>query len=386
MRKLQAFVIVALAVFLITSLIWPLSVDRFMSKGQIEIEVAKTPQAQDALQTLLDNVLPRHTSPEALTELADHVLSQVPSTSLTNLSQSPDFATRFGAQLQPGSTAGKLHLDVTYQGNGTQAENFLTHLLTTNIARDVLASPHAQLGTGKPINRAVYSRPIDEDEVATQSLQLSQQATFLLSRIDSQINSGSQSTQQRLATTSSPFRSASHRSQSMPENTTGQDITELKETVAELSNLVKQASSSVVSAPVAFSVTSVRGRTMQPVNGTPEMPHIFLLSLISGLSAGLVATAYRPLEAKGFYNVDHVTNKLGVPVVATIGDVSQETNGEESWFDTPLANQVVHVAELTLFAITIVVASFCIINPGIRSAFANNIYHGFARIFWMFTN
>ena len=385
MRKLQAFVVVALAVFLIVSLIWPLSVNRFMSKGQIEIEVAKTPQAQDALQTLLTNVLPRHTSPDALAQLADHVLSQVPSNALTNLSQTPDFATRFGAQLQRSPTNGKFSLDVTYQGNGTQAENFLTHLLTTNIARDLLASPHAQLGTGKPINRAVYSRVIDENEAATQSLQLSQQATFLLTRIDSQLNGRSPSTQDGRSTSNSPFHSASHRTQSLPENTTGQDITALKETVSELSNLVKEAGNGPGFMPVSFSVTSVKGRTMQPVNGAPKLPHMVLLSLFSVLIAATVAAAYHPLEDKGFHNIDHVTNKLGVPVVATLGDASQKTNPEESWFDTPLANQVVHVAEITLFAITVIAASFCIFNPDIRAAFANNIYHGFARIFWMFT-
>jgi len=117
------------------------------------------------------------------------------------------------------------------------------------------------------------------------------------------------------------------------------------------------------------------------------LPQILLLSAISGFLATVVSVAYRPFENKGFENIASVVHKLGVPVVATLGDASEDGHdyGSSSG-QAPWANHVVHFAELVLFAVTIIAIGFCVLNPEIRSAFADNLFHGFARIAWMFQN
>jgi len=73
----------------------------------------------------------------------------------------------------------------------------------------------------------------------------------------------------------------------------------------------------------------------------------------------VVSIAYRPFENKGFENVASVVAKLGVPVVATLGDASEDDHDYGSFTgQVPWANRVVHFAELTLFAVTIIAIGF----------------------------
>jgi len=147
------------------------------------------------------------------------------------------------------------------------------------------------------------------------------------------------------------------------------EIAELKQTLGELSGLVQESVANGNGSEVAFSVRSVKAESATPVGGVPKFPHILLLSAVSGFLATVVTIAYRPFETKGFENIASVRHKLGVPVVATLGDTSEDGR-----------------AELVLFAVTIIAIGFCMFNPEIRSAFADNLFHGFARIAWMFQN
>ena len=271
-------------------------------------------------------------------------------------------------------------MNVAYRGKGTKAENYMVNLLTTNIARDFLASPLAQLGTGKILASpdVIPSNDGRASDLIAQSDQLNQQASEIFARLES---SGTQNGFQR--TNASPFMNVGH-STAQPTNN-DQEIAELKNTVGQLSGLVRESINN--GSKVAYSVRDVSAQPSTPVGGVPKFPQILLLSAISGLFAAMVATAYRPFESTGFENIASVVHKLGVPVVATIGDASEDgvnqdtAAGRKSW-----ANYVVHFAELTLFAVTIIAIGFCVVNPEIRSAFADNLFHGFARIAWMFQN
>jgi len=384
-RRLLAFLVVALASFLLFSLAWPLSVRNYVSHGVIEVDVIKTPVATGWFKQQLAEIVQRHTSDEAVFKLAQEAHAGVQGRALTQLSASDDFPSRFGVQLAKGDVEGIFRLNVNYRGKGTRAENYMVNLLTTNIARDFLASPYAQLGTGKILapTESAQASVSQTAELVAQSEQLNQRAHAIVARLES---GGSSSSTSRFNTTNaSPFMKVGH-STAQPVDRQN-EIAELKQTLGELSGLVQESVANGNGSEVAFSVRSVKAEPATPVGGAPKFPHILLLSAVSGFLATVVTIAYRPFETKGFENIASVRRKLGVPVVATLGDASEDGRdyGSSSG-QVPWANHVVHFAELVLFAVTIIAIGFCVFNPEIRSAFADNLFHGFARIAWMFQN
>ncbi len=383
-RKATAFIVVALACFLLVSLSWPLSVRTHICQGRIEVDVIKTPAAVSSFKRQLTDIVQRHTAPKAVAQLANEVLAISPNRSLKELSTASGFPSRFGVRLNNGDEQGIFRLNVTYRGKGTQSENYMVNLLTTNIARDFLTSPDAQLGTGK-IRTPQPASPTPVQTTEDQADHLSERATALLARLES--GSQNNSPNRFAKTSATPFMNVAH-SSTRPGNPTSGEIAELKNTIDQLKDLANR-SPEIHSAEnsVSFSVRSVSAEPIRPINGVPKLPHILLLSGISGLFATLVTIAYRPFENTGFENIASVVQKLGVPVVATLGDTSTDSDSSNSPpSQRPWANHIVQFAELTLFVVTIIAISFCVVNSEIRAAFSDNLYHGFARIAWMFQN
>lgn len=382
-RKLLAFTVVALASFLLLSLAWPLSVRSYVSHGVIEVDVIKTPVATGWFKQQLARIVQSHTSDEQVFQLAQEAHSAIPGRALAELASDSDFPSRFGVRLAKGHEEGIFRLNVSYRGKGTKAENYMVNLLSSNIARDFLTSPHVQLGTGKILSPAESSTSNNSQttDLIAQSEQLNQQAHEILARLESGSSQNGGSRFNR--TNASPFMNVAH-SSALPVSTEN-EIAELKQTVESLSGLVQETAAN--GNEVAFSVRGVSALPSTPVRGVPKFPQILLLSAISGFLATVVTIAYRPFENKGFENVASVVHKLGIPVVATLGDVSEDgPNYSSSSGQVPWANRVVSFAELILFAVTIIAIGFCLVNPEIRSAFADNLFHGFARIAWMFQN
>jgi len=355
---------VAAASFLLLSLTWPFSVRSYVSRGVIDVDVIRTPVATKWFKQQLGQIVQHHTSDGMVSRLAQQTHDAIPGPALAELSASSDFASRFGVHLAKGNDDGDFRL-------------------TTNIARDFLASPHAKMGTGKllsPTESGPSSEALKTDLLA-QSEQLNQRAGEIFSRLESASSQTSESKFGR--TNASPFLNVAH--SSGPVVDTQSEIAELKQTVGKLSGLVEESVSN--GSEIAFSVRKVSAQLPTPVNGSPKLPHIILLSAISGFLATVVTIAFRPLESRGFENIASVVQKLGVPVVATLGDASEDvSNYGSSSGQAPWANRIVSFAELILFALTIVAISFCVLNPEIRAAFADNLFHGFARIAWMFQN
>ncbi len=374
--------VVALASFLLLSLSWPLSVRSYVSRGSVEVDVIKTPVATGWFEQQLAQIVQRHTSDEAVFRLAQQTHAVIQGHALAEFSAENDFSSRFGVRLVNGHEEGIFRVNISYRGKGTKAENYMVNLLTTNIAKDFLASPHAKLGTGKILSPTELSLPNNAQtaELLAQSEQLNQEAQEILARLESgTIRSGGSGFS---TTNASPFMNVGH-SSAQPVNNQN-EIAELKRTVGKLSGLVEKSVAN--GNDVAFSVRGVSAQPPVPVGGVPKFPQVLLLSAVSGLLASVVTIAYRPFENKGFDNIASVVHKLGVPVVATLGDVSEDGHTYSSSGQVPWANHVVHFAELILFAVTIIAIGFCVLNPEIRSAFADNLFHGFARIAWMFQN
>ena len=374
-KSIQAFAVVSLAAFLLMSLYWPMSVSGFVNQSSIDIDVVKTPQAVSTFKKQLQTVVARNTSPEAVSQLVRAVQQTMTGETLKQLASESDFSSRINVNLLKAHEEGIFRLAICYSGQGTHAESYLLNLLTTNIARDFLASPGAAMGTG---TIKVPDASSNQDLIA-RSAELTAKAYGMIDNIAATHNENSGMG----ATSSTPFMNVSHsRSKT---DTSADSVDELRETVDQLSTLVQDANRQASNGGVAFSIREVKGKAMAPIGAVPGGPYILMLAVVAGMLGTIVTVAYRPFDERGFENIDSLSSKLGVPVLATIQkQLSGDSHPADNPESKPLANKLVGYAELTLFAITIVVIGFCIINPGIRQAFAENLYHGFARIFWMF--
>ena len=381
-KSIQAFVVVSLAAFLLMSLYWPFNTSGFVNQSLIDIDVIKTPQAVATFKQQLKTIVARHTSPESVSQLARTVQQNMTGKTLNQLASEPDFSERFNVNLKKAHEEGIFRLGISYSGQGTHAETYMLNLLTSNIAREFLASPGAAMGTG---TIKVPDASSSQDLIA-QSAELTAKAYSMIDNI----NAANNETAGMDSTSNSPFMNVSHSRSAMgtPAGSTDSvdSVDELRETVGQLSTLVQDANQRAASnSGVAFSVREVKAKPMTPIGAVPTFPNMVTLAAMAGMLGTIVTVAYRPFDDKGFENVDSLSSKLGVPVLATIPkQYSGGSHPLENNVETPLANRLVGYAELTLFAITIVVIGFCILNPNIRQAFAENLYHGFARIFWIF--
>ena len=374
-KSIQAFAVVSLASFLLMSLFWPMNVSGFVNRSSIDIDVVKTPQAVSTFKQQLQTVVARNTSPEAVSQLVRAVQQTMTGETLNKLASEPDFSSRINVNLQKAHEEGIFRLAISYSGQGTHAESYMLNLLTTNIARDFLASPGAAIGTG---TIKVPAGSTSQDLIA-QSAELTAKAYSMIDNLEATRNESS-----GMETSSTPFLNVSHRQTTS--DASADTVGELRQAVGQLSTLVQDANQQAVSTGgVAYSIREVKGKSMTPIGAVPQGPQILMLAVVAGMLGTIVTVAYRPFDERGFESLDSLTSKLGVPVLATIP--KQHSGGAhpaDNLETKPLANQLVGYAELTLFAITIVVIGFCILNPPIRQAFAENLYHGFARIFWIF--
>ena len=375
---MQAFAVVSLAAFLLMSLYWPFTTSGFVNRSNIDIDVVKTPQAVSTFKQQLQTIVARHTSPESVSQLEQTVQQNMTGETLNQLASEPDFSDRFKVNLQKAHEEGIFRLNISYSGQGTYAETYMLNLMTSNIARDFLASPGAAMGTG---TIKVPDASSSEDLVA-QSAELTAKAYSMIDNLNAVSNANPNMDN----TSSTSFMNVSHSRQTADSTVaTAESAEKLRETVGQLSTLVQDANQRAASSGgVAFSIREVQAKPMTPIGAVPSFPNMVMLATLAGMLGTIVTVAYRPFDDRGFENVDSISSKLGVPVLATIpkqypgGSHPSENN------ETPFANRLVGYAELALFAITIVVIGFCILNPNIRQAFAENLYHGFARIFWIF--
>lgn len=378
-KRWQSFVVVSLALFLLTSMIWPLATRGYRSRAAIDIDIAKYPAAVEQFKTVLDEVIHRNLSENALRRVITEVRSKMPGKVIDKLAGLDSIRPLIEVSMTPRGENGLYGLDLQYSGRGTAAENHLLNVLTTNVARDFLANPLASIGTG----------PKRSDEGITQDLvmaaqTLRQNANQAITGIEQSMFQSSSSE----GGSTSPFMTAS--SQKNYSTSAGSDPSEdlgkLRSTVQELTSMIEQAhNQNSATNGAIFSVRQVRSESMEPIGCNPKWPNLILLGLISSLVGAAVAFNFRPFEQKGFESVASIPSRLGIPVAATLNSRLSADDHRNSnvghW-----ANSVVSFSELFLFAATLIVLGFCFINTEIREAFSDNLFHGFSRIFWMFRN
>ncbi len=378
-KRWQSFAVVSLATFLLASMIWPLATRGYRSRAAIDIDVAKYPAAVDQFKSVLDEVIHRNLSENALKRVISDVRSKMPGKVIDKLAALDSIRPMIEISMTPRGENGLYGLDLQYSGRGTAAESHLLNVLTTNVARDFLANPLASIGTGT--KRA--------NEAATQELLIT--ANTLKQNADQAI-AGLERTMFQTRSTNgantSPFMTASSekRYSNSADSDPAQDLQLLRDSVEELASMVEQSNNQHSTTNGAiFSVREVRSKSMQPIGCDPKWPNLILLGLLSSLFGAAVAFNFRPFEQKGFESVASIPSKLGIPIAATLNSRLSAKDPEDApashW-----ANTVVSFSELFLFAATLIVLGFCFINTEIREAFSDNLFHGFSRIFWMFRN
>ncbi len=203
----------------------------------------------------------------------------------------------------------------------------------------------------------------------------------------------------------SPFRSASFSKNKPASDNTSMnnddvrsqldqvDVRSLRDTINELAEVASEATMAAEngSGGPVFSVESVQRKTAAPIGGIPSQPQLLLLGFFSLFFAGLVATFFQPFTEKGFESAGEVSEKLGLPVLATIDSRYRydETTGsgvidKTALQDSPMSNQIVKTCEIALFVVCMLAIGFCLVNSDIRNAFWESPFHGFSRVVWMF--
>lgn len=378
-KRWQSFAVVSLATFLLASMIWPLATRGYRSRAAIEVDVAKNPAAVEQFKTVLDDVIHRNLSENALKKVIGEVRSQMPTKIMDKLAGLDSIRPLIEVSISPRGERGLYALDLNYNGRGTAAENHLLNILTTNVARDFLSNPMASIGTG----------PKRASEGATQHFlaaarSLKQDANQAIAGLEKTMYDEIESDEG----SDSPFMTASSKRSysTSTDSDASEDLGKLRDTVEELTSMIEQAhNQNSTTNGAIFSVRQVRSKSMEPIGCDPKWPNLILLGLLSMLVGATVAFNFRPFEQKGFQSVASIPARLGIPVAATLNSrLSAEDN--RNLQDAHWASSVVSLSELFLFATTLIVLGFCFINSEIREAFSDNIFHGFSRIFWIFRN
>ena len=128
-KRLQSFAVVTLATFLAISMIWPMATRGYRSRAMIEVDVAKHPAAVEQFRTILDDVVHRNLSENALKRAITEVQGQMPSRVMDKLASLDSVRPMFEVKMTPTGDNGIYSLDVQYSGTGTKEENLsLIHI------------------------------------------------------------------------------------------------------------------------------------------------------------------------------------------------------------------------------------------------------------------
>ena len=456
-RKLLAFLTVACTLFVVFSLLWPLSVRTWQSQSEIGLSLAKRKGSDKEFKELLHEVVQRHTSVEAIERILVQNDISSPNPNQSALDLAKRVRKRMNLRLVQGiQSEGDVRLQVGLNGIASARENFFVNALATTVAQDFMMSPLASLmpeqeQDGQQIaslehrRHEIHARATEllaqiegnygkaqsewassdnsmdlpnlnlnagdsngsrerlNQEIAAlvEQRRMEQEQNAVLTWEVDVINEKIEQKQAELAALSvpksnqsSPFRVASFRKQPSVSGSAGGTgvVSGLRESVDQLASLASEATLVAKSSGrgPAFSVESVFSKEAKPVGAIPPKPHLWLLMLAACGIAGIVVASYQPFASKGFEDVDSVSRKLKIPVVASLDNshLADESTGAlapagDTATELPQANNMVKACEWILFAGLMLVIGFCLANADIRDSFMQNPFYGFARIMWV---
>ncbi len=280
-------------------------------------------------------------------------------------------------KMLPTDSQERVRLEFDYMGNGTPDESRLVQLLADDLTKFLLSS-HA----GKLEPRGSVALANVDEQIS--------QLEWLAVQIESDLATVRNSVSQLGARNASPFQHASHQAKASPtldsisETIDSIDLGTFRTHLNELKTNVAYAELGRTNHLQPTGVTNI-----EPVGAVPRVADLIWIGLFSVLAGSIVSVNYQPFTARGFENVSQVAAILRVPVLTALpaisksGSAANDSNQQPERL--PLANRVVGLARLLLFGLIVLTIGFCLINEGVRTAFLENPFHGFARMAWMFT-
>jgi hypothetical protein len=415
-KRLYAFAVTGLTVFVLACLVWPLTVTGFRSVAAVNVSGDMNDSAVE-----IHKEFARLIRDESSNERLDVIISQIESTEIQRSKRIEyrDYdwirsALKVGLKEQPSGCQFQLAFD----GDGGPDERELVNLLALRIAQRFRGDQ--QLGMDQVASGWAPSGGTGAMDDSAESLQSAQlrsfdQANWILQQIDNdletirtpttaaalsptrlpstsgQLSGGDNGSSFQLASSSKVVPATDEQLQTAIDSI---DTRSLRSVLNEIEDRIRNQQVQVDLNPpesvtdngsAAFNVQSLdRSRTV-PVNGSPGLGSLIMLGLFSVAIGCAVARCYDPFEARGFPTVDTLGKMLGVPVVVELksGTDSLDGQGADS-IGASWSNRIVKIAGLTLLGVFMVVIGFVLTNSGVRAAFVENPLYGCARIFRIF--
>ena len=443
-RKLIAFLSVAAATFFCLAMIWPLSTNSWRSESDISLSLMQRKDSSAEFQNVLNEVVPRHTSIDAIVQAIKQTPKMEPQGANVSLEKmAANIHQRLKVVLLERNGPDQLAVRVGLGGWATKKEKVFVNVLATRMAKDFMTSPLASILPSDPLpsgdieslqrrHREIEQRANELLAQIQENLQDSandlvdssselpslNQGDDLKSQLDDQLDSLSDQ-RNRIAsaegdsilelaaidqqiedvqiefekTNATPFQMASHTLNRVAAgNSLQSTFDSLRVTIANLANVAAESCAAAETASrsrPAFAISSVRSRPPVPVGGVPSWREMLFLMLASCVFATIVSLSYQPFAQRGFESVEKVGRKLELPVIATLESRNEfeDITGpgipvESAKAETPGSNQVVNICKWILFCSLMLTIGFCLVNADIRSAFLVGPFHGFAEIVW----
>ena len=376
----MAFMTTSTAVFLFLCLIWPLSVSGFRSSALIQVN---DDQSVDQLQLELTQAVLDETNDDALAVYVDLIESS--GNLRSKQIEYRDYQTmRESIRLGQWDGPDGKHFQISYEGNGGADERQFVELLASRVATR-LDSVQGTVAVNSRIERFNQAQWIID--------QMEQDLDFVKSAIH-KMSSGSQD-QLTLETEDEAgrFQFASSKrvvAPSFDEMETSIDSIDIESLRSVIEGLKTDSTTPRSVGGTQDGSTQPRATGPEsietlPINGVPSVPWLILIGSFSALVGSTVAWNFQPFESRGFSDFESLEKKLEVPVVATIGLVTESDDGTPGAKNVmSFSNRVVRLGGLFLFGLFVVVAGFVLISPEVRQAFMENPFYGFAKIVRMF--
>ncbi len=383
-KRIYAFLVTSTAVFILTCLIWPLSVTGFRSVAEITV-LAGDSESTEQLERMLGFAVKHETEDSRLSSMVEKLESQGKLRSrqiemLDNLSIKD--AIKFGVT----KTNQQYQLSVVFDGEGGDDERALVDMLTARVAARLATDANQQTAGRAPLEKLEQANWIvdqiekDLDFVKSSLDQLAANPTQLPS-----LNGSTGAGNGRRFRQASSSKIATPRIDQLEQTIESIDTQALRTLIGEIQQQVINPAANANSGKSDDAVVAVTGLSLSktiPIRGMPGFGVLLTLVAFAGLVGTVIAGHYQPFETRGFSRVDAVAKMLGVPVVAAIrqrDDAPNSAGAGVSW-----ANRVVKTSGLIVFGVFVVVTGFILINPDVRQAFFENPFFGCAKIVRIF--
>ncbi len=396
-KRIFAFLVTGLTVFVLTCLIWPFSVTTFRSVASIKLEGEADAAASDKLESTLSEILNQETTDERLESLVAQIeAAGKPQTKQIEFRDHDSIRNALMMGINRHSRG--LTVLLGYDGQGAADERELVNLLTARVAQRL--NQGSSYVDGQPISAELtFDERNKVKQLKAAQDQSLDEATWIVDQIETELGYVKKSLAQvgtsieSQDSNSTPFQYAS----STRKVSTSIDPVEMSTTIGAIdvqplrSILTDIRTRTDIQTTLlskhekagTHSVKNLKTSQTRPINGTPSIPSTILLGMFSLVVATMVALSLDPFVSKGFESSNSLEAKLGVPIVAEIQQ-NEDSSTTEKKQTTPWANRVAHYSGLCLFGIFVVVAGFILINSEVRETFFENPLYGCAKIIRIF--